>query len=100
MSAAILTVNALEQSEEYFLFAGITRERREGREGKAMDDETVKRLFTLDGTLVHESPAAADSGISAPLDQKERAVLRMVSQRNAGYFENDADKLDGWAEDL
>ncbi|MDR3146811.1 MAG: DEAD/DEAH box helicase family protein, partial [Treponema sp.] len=94
LSAAILTVNALEQSEEYFLFAGITRE------GKAMDDETIKRLFTLDGTVVRESSAVADAGISALLDQKERAVIAKVSQRNADYFENEADKLDGWAEDL
>jgi adenine-specific DNA-methyltransferase len=94
LSACILTVQALEQREEYFLFAGLTRD------GEALDDEAVKRLFTLDGTLIAGSPEAADTGISALLDQKKQAVLRTVSQRNADYFENEADKLDGWAEDL
>jgi adenine-specific DNA-methyltransferase len=94
LGAAILTVNALEQSEEYFLLAGITRD------GKALDDETIKRLFTLDGTVVSDSPARADTAIAAMLDQKKQAVIAGVSQRNADYFENEADKLDGWAEDL
>jgi adenine-specific DNA-methyltransferase len=31
---------------------------------------------------------------------REPAVLEGVSQRNADYFEKEADKLDGWAEDL
>jgi adenine-specific DNA-methyltransferase len=94
LSAAILTAQALEQKEEYFLFAGITQD------GKTLDDEAVRRFLALDGTLTGGSPDAADAGISALLDQKELAVLRAVSQRNADYFENEADKLDGWAEDL
>jgi adenine-specific DNA-methyltransferase len=89
LSVCILTAQALEQREEYFLFAGLTRD------GKTLDDEAVKRLFTLDGTLLAGSPEAADTGISALLDQKEQAGLRAVSQRNADYFENEADKLDG-----
>jgi adenine-specific DNA-methyltransferase len=94
LSACILTVQALEQTEEYFLFAGITRD------GKILDDEAVKRLFTLDGTLIAGTPEVADTDISALLDQKEQAVLYAVSQRNTNYFNNEAGKLDGWAEDL
>jgi adenine-specific DNA-methyltransferase len=60
----------------------------------------MKRLFTLDGTLVREPPTVMDAGISAILDKKEQAVIAGVSQRNADYVENEAEKLDGWAEDL
>jgi adenine-specific DNA-methyltransferase len=94
LSLNILTVNAPEQSEEYFLFAGLTNE------GKPLDDAVMKRLFTLDGTVTGESTRAADAGISALLNKKEKAILAMISQRNADYFEKEADKLDGWAEDL
>jgi adenine-specific DNA-methyltransferase len=31
---------------------------------------------------------------------KEREIIAGVSKRNADYFENEAEKLDGWAEDL
>jgi adenine-specific DNA-methyltransferase len=41
-----------------------------------------------------------DAGISAILDKKEREISAGVSQRNADYFESEAEKLDGWAEDL
>jgi adenine-specific DNA-methyltransferase len=94
LSAAVLTVNALEQSEEYVLLAGITHD------GRPLDTEAIKRLFTLDGTLVHEPPAAMDPGISAILDKNEQEVIAGVSQRNIAYVENEAEKLDGWAEDL
>ncbi|MFP3089371.1 DEAD/DEAH box helicase [Treponema sp. TIM-1] len=92
--AAMLTVKALEQDEEYFLFAGTTRS------GKALDDEAIKRLFTLYGKVLSEPPAPEETGIAGLLDQKEKAVLDRVSRRNADYFEKEADKLDGWAEDL
>jgi adenine-specific DNA-methyltransferase len=94
LSAAVLTVNVLEQSEEYVLLAGITQD------GKPLGNEAIKRLFTLDGTVVHESPAAINTGVSTILDKNEREVIAGVSQRNIDYVENEAEKLDGWAEDL
>jgi adenine-specific DNA-methyltransferase len=90
----MLTVKALEQDEEYFLFAGITRNR------KALDDEAIKRLFTLDEKVLGEAPQPAGAAIAGILDQKEKAALDRVSRRNADYFEKEAGKLDGWAEDL
>jgi adenine-specific DNA-methyltransferase len=90
----MLTVNSPEQDEEYFLFAGLTRN------GKALDDEAVKRLFSLDGKVLGEAPQPAETGITGILDQKEKAALDRVSRRNVDYFEKEAGKLDAWAEDL
>ncbi|MDR2630843.1 MAG: hypothetical protein LBC60_07975, partial [Spirochaetaceae bacterium] len=65
-----------------------------------LDDEAVKRLFTLDGTVTGATPDMAETGIANLIDKREKAVLDRVSRRNADYFEKEADKLDGWAEDL
>jgi adenine-specific DNA-methyltransferase len=94
LSITLFRVNALEHDEEYFLFAGISRD------GKVLDDEAVRRLFTLDGTVTGATPDMAETGIANLIDKREKAVLDRVSRRNADYFEKEADKLDGWAEDL
>jgi adenine-specific DNA-methyltransferase len=94
LNVTLLRVSALEQDEEYFLFAGITHN------GKVLDDEIIKRLFTLDGVVTDETPETNKTGIAGLIDKKEKTVLERVSQRNADYFEKEADKLDSWAEDL
>jgi adenine-specific DNA-methyltransferase len=52
------------------------------------------------GKVLSEFPAPEETGIADILNQKEKALLNRVAQRNADYFEKEADKLDGWAEDL
>jgi adenine-specific DNA-methyltransferase len=94
LSVHILSVNALDQNEEYFLFAGITSD------GTLIDDEVARRLFSLNGKLVNDTITFDDTSLAGIIEQKEQNCLKSVSLRNAEYFENEADKLDGWAEDL
>lgn len=91
----LLTVQALDQIEEYFLYSGITKA------GQFIDDEAVRRLFTLNGKVISDTVNFELSELlSQIIADKEKVVLQEVSKRNADYFEAEAEKLDGWAEDL
>lgn len=91
----LLTVQALDQTEEYFLFSGHTKD------GQIIDDEAVRRIFSLNGKVIKKDGRNDTSGLlGLEIAEKEKAVLNNVSKRNADYFEAEAEKLDGWAEDL
>ncbi len=91
----MLTVQALDQTEEYFLFSGHTKD------GQIIDDEAVRRIFSLNGKVIKKDCSNGSSGLlGLEIAEKEKAVLNNVSKRNADYFEAEAEKLDGWAEDL
>ncbi len=38
--------------------------------------------------------------LDAMIEQRQAAIQRGISERNARFFEAEADKLDGWADDL
>ena len=91
----LLTVQALDQIEEYFLYSGYTNA------GQSIDDEAVRRLFTLNGKVINSCSVIEPSELlRLNIAEKEKTVLQNVSRRNADYFEAEAEKLDGWAEDL
>ena len=60
------------------------------------------RLLTLpadDGASV-KTPAPLADDLSARLGVEAGQIQRAVSERNARFFGEEADKLDGWADDL
>lgn len=96
LSACVLSVDALGQSEDHILLAGIADD------GTALGNEAVTRLMTVGGSAASvENPA---DQVLAPLGaalQAQQATIRGdISERNARFFEAEADKLDGWADDL
>jgi superfamily II DNA or RNA helicase len=95
LSLTLFTVESLDQSEDHLLFAATTDD------GEILEDDTPARLLALPGV---EAPLAAD--LQAPPELAERtshqqqSIQRHISQRNAGVFEAEAEKLDAWADDL
>ena len=95
LSLTLFTVESLDQSEDHLLFAATTDD------GEILEDDTPARLLALPGV---EAPLAAD--LQAPPELAERtsrqqqSIQRHISQRNAGLFEAEAEKLDAWADDL
>jgi adenine-specific DNA-methyltransferase len=94
LSVNILSIKALDQREEYFLFAGMTSD------GKVIDEDAAQRLFSLNGLVINDNITFDNTTLTGIIEQKEQNHLKAVSLRNTEYFENEADKLDGWAEDL
>jgi hypothetical protein len=99
-----LTVETLGQAEDHLLLSAVTSD------GQVVPAEVSARLLTVSGTVGRargQLPLDADAqrdGLRARLAEvwreQEAAVRRTVSERSAGAFEAEAEKLDGWAEDL
>jgi ERCC4-related helicase len=90
------TVNALDQTEDYLLFAAVEDN------GQDVDAETAKRLLTLPGYV--EPPSSALNGAQEKMDmltrRQQTTIQQSIAERNARFFEQEAEKLDSWAEDL
>jgi adenine-specific DNA-methyltransferase len=94
--ASLMTVEALDEAEDHILLSGITDE------GDLLTREICDRLMTIHGTR-HQDVALdpeAIGRIQKSLSEDQAQIRRSVSERNARFFEAEADKLDGWADDL
>jgi ERCC4-related helicase len=97
MTAALLSIDALGQSEDHLLVAG------QCDDGTVLSEETVKRLLTNVGAQVGSPTNVSDNveiQLAARLGERRELIHLGISKRNARFFEMEADKLDGWADDL
>ena len=96
LSASMLSIEALGQSEDHLLMAGATDD------GVILSSETSSRLMTVNGQVV--GSATESEQVAAQLSEHIRTqqdnIRKGVSERNARFFEQEANKLDGWADDL
>src|SRR3990167_4655654 len=99
LSVINLTIHSFE-TEDQILLCSVTDE------GTELDIEQCKRLFSLPATI---SPLlGGDLGVGSHVKnlinhiaQKQQAeILQMNSERNAGFFDTEMEKLDRWAEDV
>lgn len=96
LTLSLFSVEALEQTEDRFIFSMVTDE------GETLDAERAARLLTLPGTLgesVTPSEAIVETLESHTL-REQKAIQREISERNADFFEQEVAKLDSWADDL
>ena len=94
LKASFLTVNSLDQTEDHILLATITDD------GKALDSETAHRLLQLPGTSKGSLADKAPSNLDELIEKEEVRINRKISENNARFFEEEAQKLDNWADDL
>ncbi|MBB5754580.1 SNF2-related protein [Prosthecomicrobium pneumaticum] len=96
LAASLMTVEALDEAEDHILLAGIADD------GEPLGGEVCDRLLTIEAA--RGGDVAPEAGIVMRLDRllsESGALIRGgVSKRNARFFEAEADKLDGWADDL
>lgn len=94
--ASLLSVDALGQSEDHLLLSGIADS------GAEISGEAASRLMTIGGKVI--GGAALTDAVAAILNEslatQQTNIRRDISERNARFFEAEADKLDGWADDL
>lgn len=90
------TVESLDQPEDYLIFAAVADS------ASQLDDEATRRLFTLPGHLIAAAVGAGGppGGLAAITAERREVIQRTISERNARFFEIEADKLEGWADDL
>jgi superfamily II DNA or RNA helicase len=93
---SLFTLRSLDQVEDYLICSAVCDS------GESLDDHIATRLLALPGkvvALVSPSPSVADQ-LEVATQQRHSVIRRDISERNAGFFEAEVDKLDGWAEDL
>jgi ERCC4-related helicase len=91
-----LSVEALDQAEDHLIFAGMTDL------GAVLDPQVAARLLSLPGTVaeLQTVPNSVQGALCGQTDEQQAAIQREISQRNAKFFAEEADKLDSWADDL
>lgn len=95
LTLTLLTIESLDQAEDYLLLAAATDA------GKPLEEDAARRLFSLPARVVAELPDGTDNeGLESILRQRQETIKRAISQRNAAFFEAEAEKLDAWADDL
>jgi adenine-specific DNA-methyltransferase len=96
MTVALLSIDALGQSEDHLLVAG------QCDDSEVLSEETVTRLLTVGAHIGSPitMPAAVGLQLAARVADQQERIRRGISERNARFFEMEADKLDGWADDL
>lgn len=96
MSASLFSIDALGQSEDHLLLAAIDDE------GTDLSVDAASRLMSVGGSVAGSASLPTDivERLTQTLDAQQNKVRHDISERNARFFEAEADKLDGWADDL
>lgn len=96
LAASMLSVEALGQSEDHLLLAGITDD------GATLSAEATSRMMTIAGVVTGSAsqPDVVAVALGQSLAEQQAHIRRDISERNARFFEIEANKLDGWADDL
>jgi ERCC4-related helicase len=93
LSLSLFTIEALGQIEDYLVFAAITED------GEELDPEIAKRLMSLPGKVINPSIELEDPRLETKTQSDVNRIQQQVAERNANFFEAEAKKLDGWADD-
>ncbi|MEO8427264.1 MAG: SNF2-related protein [Verrucomicrobiota bacterium] len=94
LTLSSFTVESLDQTEDYLIFGAVADD------GTPLDEECAARLFTLPGRVTGPCLSIAPSTIEAATKGRQAAIQHTISERNARFFEAEAEKLEGWADDL
>jgi len=100
LTLTLFSVVSLDQGEDHLIFSAIADD------GQMLDEDLAARLMTLPATCTPQRHGGSsdEEGIRQRLDtitqRRQSAIQRDVSERNARFFEAEAEKLDGWADDL
>jgi len=94
---SLFTVESLDQAEDHLILSGATDD------GHPLDDDHLRRFFSLPARsndsalpLREESTSVLERLAS----ERQATIQRVISERNARFFEDEAEKLEGWADDL
>lgn len=94
LCAALLTIEALDQTEDQLVVAAVSDA------GVELDDDIARRLLALPARVVREQDSESPETLEAALERRLGRMRTEVSERNARFFEAEGEKLDGWADDL
>jgi superfamily II DNA or RNA helicase len=94
LAASLLTIEALDQTEEHLILAA------EVDTGEALDEEAIRRLLELPGRTERELLTPPNGSVDMLTERQRTAITQDVADRNLAFFAAETEKLDAWADDL
>lgn len=95
LMASFFSVEALNQAEDHLILAATDEQ------GRILDEQTAARLLSLPGRVSNmETRLAGGEALDRITKGRQTVIQQDISARNARFFEAEAEKLDGWADDL
>ncbi|WP_313401313.1 SNF2-related protein [Stenotrophomonas sp.] len=94
LTVKLLSVATLGENEQHLVVAASTAD------GTPLTEEDPEKLLKLPAMLQVNGLLAANDALVADADTRKTELLRLINQRNLGYFEQEVRKLDAWADDL
>lgn len=94
LSLSVFTVESLGQTEDHMIFGAVADD------GSALESEFGARLFTLPAAEKGPCRDVPPDTMQTIIRQRQIAIQQTISERNAQFFEAEAEKLEGWSDDL
>lgn len=95
LSVELVTVSALGNEEDHLLVSAVTAH------GVALLEDDPEKLLRLPASINTNKPnILQENSLQEDLLARKTQLLRGINQRNLGYFEQEVQKLDAWADDL
>jgi superfamily II DNA or RNA helicase len=95
LAVSLFTVESMAQAEDHLIFVGTSDDEM------ILEEEQVRRMLTLPARTTDTFlELRITGGLNDLAAARQEEIQRDVSQRNARFFEEEAAKLDGWADDL
>ena len=94
LTVSQFTLESMDQAEDHLILAAVTDS------GELLDEETVRRLLSVPAQTGSASLLPAPAQLDEFAAKHQVEIQRKTSERNAHFFEAEATKLDGWADDL
>jgi len=94
MTVSLLSVDALDQGEDHLIIAAQTDQ------GAPLDQEVAARFLSLPGEIIGSVADQAPKSLETIIGTIQQSIQQGISERNAHFFEAEAEKLEGWSDDL
>ena len=95
LTLKLVSVEALGNEEQHLVVAASTSD------GHALAEDDPEKLLRLPARSQSAGLfSATDATLMDDVEARKIALLREINQRNLGYFEQEVQKLDAWADDL
>jgi len=94
LTLSSFTVESLDQAEDHLIFGNVTDD------GLPLDEAAAARLFTLPASVAGPCLDILPDTLETATEQRQAFIQHTIAERNATFFEAEASKLEGWADDL
>ena len=93
--AKLISISALGDTEQHILIAAITEN------GEVLQADDPEKLLRLPAHIAETTTKMGfQTTLSDNMTERRQTLLNQATERNLGYFEEEVQKLDDWADDL